>query len=397
MRAAVATLRCAVAALLVMAPALAHAQAGVDVPEPAPSRFGEPASDGAETNGEPAPERFGGLAQPGAPASGAARQEPRPAPPRDGPAAGPSPARFGGANGSGGDNAPEGAADTGNGPSPARFGPPPPDAAYGAFQRGMYLTARNLALPRAQAGDSAAQLLLAEIYSRGLGVAVDEAEATRWYAQAARQGEPEAQFRYALILLRDDEDSPEARTLMKAAAEAGNAMAMFNHAQLSLADRPGPSGQNEAFAYFLEAAEKGIADAQYAVAQYYAQGRPPALGDEAEARTWLRRAAEQGFDAAQFELGGMMLEGIGGDRDLRGGFVWTARAARQGNIAAQAQLAKLYWAGIGTEPNVTEAAGWYVLARRAGLRDRVLEDFWLGLSDAMQRQGIERANRLRGG
>jgi len=33
-----------------------------------------------------------------------------------------------------------------------------PDLAYGAFQRGLYISARNTALPRAQAGDTAAHL-----------------------------------------------------------------------------------------------------------------------------------------------------------------------------------------------------------------------------------------------
>ena len=38
-------------------------------------------------------------------------------------------------------------------PVPSRFGDRPVDEAYGAFQRGYYVTARNLAMPRAEAGD----------------------------------------------------------------------------------------------------------------------------------------------------------------------------------------------------------------------------------------------------
>src|SRR5690606_37113597 len=52
---------------------------------------------------------------------------------------------------------------------PQRFASPPDDA-FGAYQRGLYITALNLALPRADGGDAAAQTLVAEIYSRGLGV-----------------------------------------------------------------------------------------------------------------------------------------------------------------------------------------------------------------------------------
>lgn len=311
---------------------------------------------------------------------------------------GPDPSRFGSPDA---DADRSGSAELDNppsetGPDESRFGAADADAAYGAFQRGLYVTARNLALPRAEAGDAAAQTLLAEIYSRGLGVAVDEAEATRWYRLAAAQEVPEAQFRYALTLLRDDLGSAEGRSLMQAAADSGNALAMFNQAQILVTDRPGPAGQEAAFPYFLAAARRGVGDAQYAVAQYYLQGTPPAVADDTVARLWLRRAADRGFDTAQYELGGMMLEGLGGPRDLEAGFVWTARAARAGNIAAQVQLAKLFWGGIGTAPDDIEAAGWYVLARRAGLRDSLLEDFWLGLSPDARRRAIERANRLGG-
>ena len=40
------------------------------------------------------------------------------------------------------------------------------DDAYGAFQRGYYLTALSLALPRAEKADPAAQTLIAEIYAK---------------------------------------------------------------------------------------------------------------------------------------------------------------------------------------------------------------------------------------
>lgn len=279
-------------------------------------------------------------------------------------------------------------------PVPSRFGARPPDSAFGAFQRGLFLTARNLALPRAQAGDAAAQTLLGEIYSRGLGVALDEQEAEKWYAMAAEQGVAEAQLQVALAELEREAGSERGRQLMKAAAEAGHSRAMFNHAQLLLTDRPGPGGQMQAFEFFLRAAQAGIADAQYAIAQYYLQATPPAFYDPAAGRQWLQRAARLGFDSAQFELGLMMLEGVGGPRDFDSAFLWTLAAARTGNVAAQAQLAKLLWNGLGVEPDDTEAAAWYVLARRTGYRDAVLEDFWAGLSPQTRQTAIARANRL---
>ena len=79
--------------------------------------------------------------------------------------------------------------------NPERFGGRIPDIAFGAFQRGLYITAFNLAKPRAEAGDPAAQALIAEIYSRGLGIPQDLEKATQWYKKAAEQGVPEAEFR----------------------------------------------------------------------------------------------------------------------------------------------------------------------------------------------------------
>ena len=109
--------------------------------------------------------------------------------------------------------------------NPTRFGKGPEDDAFGAYQRGLYKTAYNLALPRAEAGDPNAQVLLAEILARGLGVPINMQESANWYGKAADQGLPEAQFRYAVILLQGKyapKNPKRAKDLMKAAADAGN-------------------------------------------------------------------------------------------------------------------------------------------------------------------------------
>lgn len=279
-----------------------------------------------------------------------------------------------------------------------RFGGPPADTAYGAFQRGLYMTALNLALPRAEAGDAAAQTLAAEILSRGLGVKRDEAAAAKWYRLAAEQGVPEAQFQYALMLIDGrfvKNDPQEAYALMQAAAEAGNRLAQFNFAQLLIQNEPGDRGMTKAVVYYQRAADAGLPDAQYAMSQIHANGAGGKARDEVEARRWLLLAARQNFDTAQLDLGTWLVEGRGGPRDFKAGFGWLKRAAEGGNVAAQNRLAKLYMGGIGTEPNATDAAAWYFLARRRGLIDPAMEDFLRGLTDAELKTALERANRLR--
>lgn len=265
--------------------------------------------------------------------------------------------------------------------APSRFGGREADPAYGAYQRGLYITALKLALPRAEAGDKAAQTLVAEIYARGLGVRRDGQLAAKWYEAAAEQGVPEAQFQTALMLI-DGEFLPRDRTrayeLMKAAADAGNPMAQFNFGQMMIDEAGNEADEREALAYFERAARTGLPDAQYALAMLLTQGEEP---DLAAARTWLARAAQQNFDTAQVELGSWLVEGIGGARDMEGGFRWIELAATGGNVAARNRLAKLYWAGMGVEGDSIAAAAWYMLAKREGLVDPVMEDHLAGLSD----------------
>lgn len=281
---------------------------------------------------------------------------------------------------------------------PSRFGMHPADRAYGAYQRGLFITALNLAKPLAENGDPAAQTLVAEIYARGLGVPRNDELAAKWYVAAAAQGVPEAQFQYALLLLDGTHVAKNAEMavdLMGKAAVAGNRLAQFNYAQMLLERMPGDRGLTEAAPWFERAARQNLPDAQYAMAQFYAQGAGGKPRDEEIARTWLERAAAGGYDTAQLDLGTWLVEGRGGERKPEIGFAWLRTAAIGGNVAAQNRVAKLYRLGIGTEGDSIEAAAWYILARRAGLYDREMNIFLDGLTAEQQKQAIERANRLR--
>lgn len=280
---------------------------------------------------------------------------------------------------------------------PKRFGAKPADAAYGAFQRGLYKTAYDLAMTRAKNGDPAAQVLVAEILSQGLGVKLNAAEAAKWYQAAAEQGMPDAQFQFALMLLDGrfvKKDQKQAHALMQASAEAGNRLAQFNFAQMLVEEDDSEAGLARAVPYYERAAATGLADAQYAMAQIYANGVGGKTRDDARARLLLGQAALQNYDTAQLDLGAWLIEGRGGERNLKAGFDWTKRAADAGNVAARNRLGKLYMAGIGVDGDAILAGAWYILARRAGLIDPEMEDFMAGLTDEESRKALQQANRL---
>lgn len=281
---------------------------------------------------------------------------------------------------------------------PMRFGQRSADEAFGAFQRGMYKTALTLALERAKDGDAAAQTLAAEIYARGLGIAQNLTEAARLYNLAAEKGIPEAQFQAALFLMDGkvgQKDQKKAKAYLEKAVAAGHTLAAFNLAQLLLSDAATDTQKKQAYDLFLRAALTGLADAQYAVSQFLANGTGGIPFDEVQARAWLEKSARQNYDTAQLDLGTWMIDGIGGKKDYQAGFNWTKRAAEIGNVEAQRRLAHLYEDGIGNTGDQVSAAAWYVIARRAGLKDAALDNLLDGLTPDELKKAIELANRLK--
>ena len=273
----------------------------------------------------------------------------------------------------------------------------PIDLAYGAFQRGYYLTALKLALPRAESGDPSAQTLIAELYRNGFGVAKDLKKANEWYKFAAESGNREAQFHLANSLLQGEvskTDKKQGEIYMRKAATAGHSRAQFNVAQIITSRRPTWAGFKQALPFYKSAAEAGLADAQYALSTIYAEANGVLYNDEKTARKWLQRSAEGGFDTAQIELGIWLANGRGGKKNLARARYWFIRAAAQGNIIAQNRLARIYAYGVGVPKDAIKAGAWHILSRRAGFSDTQLDRMFQDLSEIDQKRAIEAANQL---
>jgi uncharacterized protein len=79
---------------------------------------------------------------------------------------------------------------------PARAGSPEEDFRGGllAFNRGDYDAAMRLWRPLAEVDDPRSEAGIGFMYHRGLGVAVDDAQAAFWLRKAAEQGQAEGQL-----------------------------------------------------------------------------------------------------------------------------------------------------------------------------------------------------------
>lgn len=86
----------------------------------------------------------------------------------------------------------------------------------------------------------------------------------------------------------------------------------------------------------------------------------------AEAAVWYERAAMQGLAEAQNNLGVMLKDGQGVERDEAKAVGWFRRAARQGNVLAQSNLGWMFHGGRGVEQNYDSARHWYHKAALQG-------------------------------
>ena len=89
-------------------------------------------------------------------------------------------------------------------------------------------------------------------------------------------------------------------------------------------------------------------------------------GDFATAFQEFTLAAEEGLEAAQYNLAILYFTGQGVDQDFELAFKWTQAAALQGHVDAQFNLASLYFDGSGVSQSNMRGLAWMVSAARAG-------------------------------
>lgn len=154
------------------------------------------------------------------------------------------------------------------------------------------------------------------------------------------QGDLDAQAHLAYLCLwcfdEPEETDREMRSLLRSAADAGHADAMYWLASFSAAQGP------ERDELLKMAAERGSRGAQRHLGAMYATGDWTSGKDPTKAVYWYRLAAERGHDDAQYNLGFMYILGEGTAPDVEEGLLWLHRSADRGNASAMRLLADLY-------------------------------------------------------
>jgi TPR repeat protein len=113
-------------------------------------------------------------------------------------------------------------------------------------------------------------------------------------------------------------------------------------------------------------AEKGNADAQYAVAILYREGWGVEKNMETAAGYYLK-SADQDHRDAMFEMGWLYQVGEGGvTKDYENSAKWYQKSAEKGHPAAMYGIASFYYNGMGVERDTDAAMSWYQKSAAAG-------------------------------
>ncbi|OGT05857.1 MAG: hypothetical protein A2103_03785 [Gammaproteobacteria bacterium GWF2_41_13] len=266
-------------------------------------------------------------------------------------------------------------------------------------QRGNSCTSVESCLPLANAGNSEAQLKLGEVYLQAMQAnkitPTDENlnNIYSWFKKPATEGFAKAQFHLGMyyfgIANRANACEETMEALPKVPKEQrrviiGAIQSVFNsstHYDLYNPQDIATICLNQkaknlilayyydnAFNWFLKAANQNDSDAQVNLAMMYSNG----VGvdqDNAKAVRWFVRAADLGNDDAESNLGAMYASGRYFTQNYNMAFYWFNKSAEHGNPQGQAQLATLYDQGLGIPKDKNQALKWYKASAQQGMPD----------------------------
>jgi len=151
------------------------------------------------------------------------------------------------------------------------------------------------------------------------------------------------------------------------AAERGDAEAQFVAGGMLYQGQGTDPDRRNGFKWLLAAAEQGKVSPESLaiIGTMYLRGSTVPQ-NFLEAKKWLAKAAEQGNLAAQNDLAYLYYNGFGGARDYKRALDLYEKAAFQGDAMAQANTGLMHATGTGTETDKAKGYAWYSLAASRG-------------------------------
>jgi TPR repeat protein len=143
---------------------------------------------------------------------------------------------------------------------------------------------------KAEGGDADAQFRLGQIYDKGEVIPANTNESIRWWQRAGEQGNQEALFHLATRLLSLQRKA-EAIAALKKAGDLGHAQALNTLGYIYQQGQGVEKNMFYAYDYYLQAANRGSAEAMWNLADMYGSGQYLARSDLMLGCIWARRSA----------------------------------------------------------------------------------------------------------
>lgn len=238
----------------------------------------------------------------------------------------------------------------------------------------------------AEFGNLAAQNRVGRAYSTGNAVTQNDALAVQWYRKAAEQGYPNSQHNLALKYEEGrgvKQDYQQAINWYLKASEQGFSSSMVNLGVMYSHGQGVEWDKQKALYWYQKGAELGDDMAQHHLADLYLGGhdtksleqhspssRPKlVIKDEAKARYWFEKSAQQGYADAQYKLARLYIDERGRFGHDAEAVKWLKKAGKQGIPQAYTLTGMMYLNGLGVAKSKFHAARYFLMAVKGGHLD----------------------------
>ncbi len=233
------------------------------------------------------------------------------------------------------------------------------------FEQGF--DARN---PYHMSPQSEASVMLARIYSGGMGIPEDKKQVVHWYNRAATYGYLPAVHTMGRVYetgFGGETSLTKAMSFYKKAGQGGYAPSQYALGQIYYSGDEGvPQDKTRAGAWLQLAAKNGHPDALYAVGRMYELGEGGASVDAGRALIYYKEAAVKGQPDAQNVIATDFYTGTGLPKDLTYARKWFEESAKRGNPDAMFNLAAMMVKGEGGPKDLVKAYCWFSVAQKGG-------------------------------
>lgn len=216
----------------------------------------------------------------------------------------------------------------------------------------------------ADKGDPNAQLKLAYMYEKGLGLPVNSTAAQRWYTASAEQGNSLSQYLlgqfYQVGILGEPDYHLAKEWYQKAAAHLAKASVALGFIYETVEDN-----YAQAKSAYEKAAMAGDEYGTYNLALMYEYGKGVAV-DYSKASTLFTDASDKGLPEAMNQLAGMYFNAHGQEKNEQLAMTWYKKAAALGNTNALYTLGLFSETGVATKLDFNEAVKYYQEASQKG-------------------------------